>query len=89
MTDIPSTTGSIHCECVRLLFLQDHRETDRFLPGTGVQFPQTNHHFRRTTFSSQFKSKVDHILTKVEVLRIMMDVDGAPIVSRSHTHPSP
>jgi hypothetical protein len=27
---IPSTSGRLHSEFVRLLFLQDHRETDRF-----------------------------------------------------------
>ena len=45
-------------------------------------------HFRHVTFSSHLKSKVGHILTKTEALRFMMNVDGAPIVSRSHTHPS-
>ena len=31
MTDIPSTSGRLHCEFVLLLFLQTHRENDRFL----------------------------------------------------------
>jgi hypothetical protein len=30
MTAIPSTSGRLHSEFVRLLFLQAHRETDRF-----------------------------------------------------------
>ncbi len=30
MTGIVSTSGRLHSEFVRLLFLQDHRETDRF-----------------------------------------------------------
>ncbi len=30
MSVIPSTSGRIHSEFVRLLFLQAHRETDRF-----------------------------------------------------------
>jgi hypothetical protein len=30
MTTIVSTSGRLHNEFVRLLFLQDHRETDRF-----------------------------------------------------------
>ena len=29
--DIDSTSGRLHSEFVHLLFLQDHRETDRFL----------------------------------------------------------
>ncbi len=34
------------------------------------------------------QSKVGHILTKSESLRINLNIDGSPIVSRSHTHPS-
>ncbi len=37
MTAIPSTSGRLHSEFVRLLFLQDHRETDRFFAASGVQ----------------------------------------------------
>ena len=38
-------------------------------------------------FSSHLKSKVGNILTKAAALRINFNIDGAPIVSRSHTHP--
>ena len=38
MTDIPSTSGSLHSEFVCLLFLQAHRETDRFFAASGVQY---------------------------------------------------
>ena len=37
MTTIGSTSGRLHSEFVRLLFLQDHRETDRFFVVSGVQ----------------------------------------------------
>ncbi len=39
MTAMTSTSGRLHCEFVRLLFLQDHRETDRFFESSGVQLP--------------------------------------------------
>ncbi len=45
-------------------------------------------HYRRADFSSQLKSKIGNILAKVEALRINLNIDGAPIASRSHTHPS-
>jgi hypothetical protein len=45
-------------------------------------------HFRRTAFSSQLKSKVGSTLAKAAALRINLDLDGAPITSRTHTHPS-
>ena len=53
---ITSTTGCLHGEFVCLLFLQAHRETDRFLAASGVQLAQTSFHFRHAAFSSQLKS---------------------------------
>jgi hypothetical protein len=51
MPAIASTSGRLHSEFVRLLFLQAHRETDRFFVGTGVHLPETNpsvqFHFHR------------------------------------------
>ena len=40
MTVITSTSGCLHSEFVRLLFLEAHRETDRFFADSGVQLPQ-------------------------------------------------
>ena len=37
MSAIVSTSGCLHSELVRLLFLQAHRETDRFFATSGVQ----------------------------------------------------
>jgi hypothetical protein len=59
---IPSTSGSLHSEFIRLWFLQDHWETDRFFAASGV--------------------------AKTAVLRINLNLDGAPIACKSHTHPS-
>jgi hypothetical protein len=38
--------------------------------------------------SPHVKSKLGSILTKAAALRINLNLDGAPIVSKSHTHPS-
>jgi hypothetical protein len=38
--------------------------------------------------SSQLRAKVDSTLTKAAALRVNLNLDGAPIVSRTHTHPS-
>jgi hypothetical protein len=54
MPAIASTSDRLHSEFVRLLFLQVHRETDRFFAVAG--------------------------------LRITLNLDGAPIISRTHTH---
>jgi hypothetical protein len=89
MPAIASTSGHLHSEFVRLLFLQAHRETDRCFAASGVQLVQHDRghfHYRRAAFSSQLKSKVGNILAKAAALRITLNIDGAPIASKSHTH---
>jgi hypothetical protein len=89
---IASTSDRLHSEFIRLLFLQTHRETDRFFAVSGVQSAQSNlgssySHFRRAGFSSILKSKCGNILVKV-VLRINLNINGSSIISQSHAHPS-
>ncbi len=93
MPAIASTSGRLHSEFIRLLFLQTHRETDRFFAASGVQSAQSNlgasyFHFRRAVFSNQLKSKCGLLLAKAAALRINLNLDGVPIASNSHTHPS-
>jgi hypothetical protein len=45
-------------------------------------------HFLRSAFSSQLKGKVGLTLATAAVLRINLNLDGVPIVYKSHTHPS-
>jgi hypothetical protein len=76
---------------LRLLFLQAHRETDRFFATSGVHLPYSTSglfHFCLSTFSAQVKGSIVNILPKAATLRITMNIDGTPIVSLSHTHPS-
>jgi hypothetical protein len=75
MTDISSTSGRLHSEFIRLLFLQVHRETDRFFATSGVNLAQSTSglfHFRRAAFSSTLKDKVGSTLDKAEALRITL-----------------
>ncbi len=93
MTAIAGTTGRLHSEFIRLLFLQAHRETDCFFAASGVQSAQSNlessyFHFRRAAFSCLLKSKCGNILAKASALSVNLNLDGAPIASNSHTHPS-
>jgi hypothetical protein len=76
---------------VLLLFLQVHRETGRFCEASGVHLAQSNRdqfHYLRVAFSSQLKSKIGNIVAKAAALRIILNIDGTPVTSRSHTHPS-
>ena len=91
MPAIASTSGRLHSEFVRLLFLQAHRETDRFFSASGVQPEQSDRGqftFRRAVFLQELKNKVGLTLTKAAALRINLNIDGSPITSKSHTHPS-
>jgi hypothetical protein len=95
MPDVPSsvasTSGRLHNDFVRLLFLQVHRETDRFFETSGVLSPESDRgffHYHRVVFSVQIKRKVGLTLPKETDLRITLNLDGTSIISKSHTHPS-
>jgi hypothetical protein len=91
MPAIASTSGRLHSEFIRLLFLQAHRETDHFFAASGVQLAQPKSglfHFRRAAFSAQLKAKVGSTIAKAAALSINLNIDGTPITSRTHTHPS-
>ena len=88
MPTIASTSGKLHSEFVLLLFLQDHGETDLFFTVSGVQLAESTSDqflYKHVAFSSQLKSKDDNILGKAAALRITLNVDDAPVVSRSHS----
>ena len=68
-----------------------HRETDRFFAVSGVQLPESDRgyfHFLHSMFLTHLKSRVDLTLVKVASLRITCNLDGTPITSTTHTHPS-
>jgi hypothetical protein len=78
MPAIASMSGRLHSEFVRLLFLQAHRETDRFFAASGVHLAHSTSglfHFRRAAFSSQLKSRVGNILAKAAALRVNLNLD--------------
>ena len=80
MTSITSTSGRLHSEFIRILFLQAHREFDRFFVGVlSVQSDRGFFHYHLEVFSSMIKSRVVNILTKAATLRINLNLDGAPI----------
>ncbi len=88
MPAIASTSGRLHSEFIRILFLQDHRETDRFFATSGVLSAQSDRgffHYHHATFSSTLKSRVGNILHKTAGLGMNLNIDGTPIASKSHT----
>jgi hypothetical protein len=74
MSAIASTSGRLHSDFVLLLFLQAHRETDRFFAASGVQLAHSTSgqfHYRRAAFSSQLQSMLGNILPTAAALRII------------------
>ena len=62
-----------------------------FFTASGVssaQSPRGFFHYLRAAFFSNLKSKTGSLLAKAAVLRITLNLDGVPITSKSHTHPS-
>ena len=69
---IASTSGRIHCELLRLLFLHAHRETTRFFEifGDVHAQPHTSRFtYRRAAFLNTLKSKTG----------LKVDVDVGPV----------
>jgi hypothetical protein len=62
-----------------------------FFESSGVLSVQSDRgffHYLLTAFSSMFKSRSGNILSKAAALHINLNLDGEPIASKSHTHPS-
>ncbi len=75
MTAIVSTSGRLHSEFIRILFLQTHRETDHFFTVSGVLSAQSDRgffHYLHATFSSMIKSRVGNFLDKVATYRFLI-----------------
>ncbi len=83
----------VHSEFIRLLFLQSHRETDRFFAASGVQLPQTNcglYHYRRPTFSSFLTLGLEIFSPRLQlyvlILTYMGSLSHLNLTLTLHTH---
>jgi hypothetical protein len=93
MPDIASTSGRLHSEFVCLLILQIHWETDRFQVFCSFRSSASAIYQWSVPLPLRAVLLTDHIhdcniLVKAAALRIVLNIDGAPITSKSHTHPS-
>jgi hypothetical protein len=93
MTATPCTSGGGYI--VNLLDFCSYRLIGKltdFFATSGVQLPKTHpggqFTFRRAAFLTQLQSKVGLDLPKTASLRVNLNLDGVPITSKSHTHPS-
>ena len=76
---IASTSGRIHSELLRLLFLHAHRETTRFFEifDDGHAQPYTSRFtYRRAAFFNTLKSKTGLMVARAAALRTNINIDG-------------
>ena len=86
MPGVASTSGRLHYELLRLLYLQAHRETEEYcrLFGVPAQTNLDSFRYKRSAFYSGMKGKVGLIFAKAAVLRININTDGSR--HGPHTH---
>ena len=76
---IVSTSTRMHGEFLRLLFLQDHRETEAHFAAAGIPSQRNqsdSFRFKRAAFYQSQKNKVVLAATKAAALRINLNVEG-------------
>jgi len=81
----------MHCEFLRLLFLQAHRETETHFTATGVPSQRNqsdSFHFKHAAFFQLLKSKVGLDVAKVAAFRINLKVEDCGIVAAPVHTPS-
>jgi hypothetical protein len=81
----------MHCEFLRLLFLQAHRETEGHFTAAGMSSQHNqldSFWFKSTAFYQNLKSKVGLAAAKAVVLRINLNVQGCVIVAVPEHVPS-
>jgi hypothetical protein len=73
----------MHGECLRLLSLQDHRETEEHFTATRVpsQHNSDKFRFRLAAFYQHLKSKVGLAAAKAAALRISLNIDGCGVIA--------
>jgi hypothetical protein len=87
-----TTSSRMHCQFLRLLFLQAHRETTAHVIATGLPSQQNRSdnafRFKREAFYMDLKSKVGLVSAKASALRINLNIQGCSAVAPSLHAPS-
>jgi hypothetical protein len=81
----------MHGECLRLLFLQAHRETAAHFHATGLSSQQNRSdnafRFKSAAFYMGLKSKVGLVSAKASALRINLNIQVCSVVALPCTLP--
>ena len=87
LTAIMTTSSRMHCEFLRLLFLQANLETTAHFIATGLPLQQNRLDnaflFKRTAFYMGLKSKVGLVSAKASALLINLNIRGCSVVAPS------
>ncbi len=92
LPDIMTTSSRMHCEFLRLLFLQAHSETTAHFIATGLSLQQNRldnvFWFKSEAFYMGLKSKVGLVAAKASALWINLNIQGCSVVAPSLHNPS-
>ena len=82
MPAVASTSGHVHCELLRLLFLQAHRETEEYFERSGLPAQSSSDFFKfkRAAFHGAIKSKAGLAFAKAAAMRVIMHIDKSPAI---------
>ena len=89
---IMTNSSRMHCDFLRLLFLQAHPETTAHFNVTGLPSQQNRSdnafQFKRVAFYTGLKSKVGLVAATATALRINLNIQGFSVVAPSLHAPS-
>ena len=82
MPAVTSTSGHVHCELLRILFLQAHRETEEYFERSGLPAQSSSDFFKfkRAAFHGAIKSKAGLAFAKAAAMRVIMHIDKSPAI---------
>ena len=82
MPAVTSTSGNVHRELLRILFLQAHRETEEYFERSGLpsQSDTDFFKFKRAAVHGAIKSKAGLAFAKAASMRVIMHIDKSPTI---------
>ena len=82
MPSVTSTSGTVHCELLCILFLQAHSETEEYCDRSCLPAQHKSDFFKskRPAFYGAIKSKAGLAFAKSAAMRVTMHIDKSPAV---------
>ena len=82
MPAVTSTSSNVHCELLRILFLQAHHKAEEYFerPGLPSQSDTDFFKFERAAFHGAIKSKSGLTFAKAATMQVIMHINKSPAI---------